>query len=127
MEALFGGASGSRTLSPYFYDVRISNPLPYHPAHAPKFGGSGEIRTHGPFRVVCFQDRCNKPGSATLPVILAGGTRIELVLLESKSSVLPLHQPPTEKTVDKFLKNVYNFWSKPKQKTLDFLGLGFCV
>ena len=30
-------------------------------------GGSGEIRTHGPFRIVCFQDRCNKPGSATLP------------------------------------------------------------
>ena len=30
-------------------------------------GGSGEIRTHGPFLVVCFQDRCNKPDSATLP------------------------------------------------------------
>ena len=31
------------------------------------YGGSGEIRTHGPFRAVCFQDRCNKPDSATLP------------------------------------------------------------
>ena len=31
------------------------------------FGGSGEIRTHGTFRFVCFQDRCNKPDSATLP------------------------------------------------------------
>jgi hypothetical protein len=30
-------------------------------------GGSGEIRTHGPFRIVCFQDRCIQPGSATLP------------------------------------------------------------
>ena len=29
-------------------------------------GRSGEIRTHGPFRAVCFQDRCNKPDSATL-------------------------------------------------------------
>jgi hypothetical protein len=48
--------------------LRISNPLPYHPAHSPLFGGSGEIRTHGPFRIVCFQDRCIKPGSATLPL-----------------------------------------------------------
>jgi len=31
------------------------------------YGGSGEIRTHGPFLIVCFQDRCNKPDSATLP------------------------------------------------------------
>ena len=30
-------------------------------------GGNGEIRTHGPFLVVCFQDRCNKPDSATFP------------------------------------------------------------
>ena len=34
----------------------------------PLFGGSGEIRTHGPFRAVCFQDRCNQPDSATLPL-----------------------------------------------------------
>lgn len=33
--------------------------------------------------------------------ILAGDTRIELVLLESKSSVLPLHQPPTESRIVK--------------------------
>ena len=25
------------------------------------FGGRGEIRTHGTFRFVCFQDRCLKP------------------------------------------------------------------
>ena len=25
------------------------------------FGGSGEIRTHGPFRAAGFQDRCNRP------------------------------------------------------------------
>ena len=31
------------------------------------FGGSGEIRTHGPFLIVSFQDWCNKPDSATLP------------------------------------------------------------
>ncbi len=30
-----GGALGSRTLSTTFMIVRISNPLPYHPAHAP--------------------------------------------------------------------------------------------
>ena len=30
-------------------------------------GGSGEIRTHGPFRADSFQDCCNKPDSATLP------------------------------------------------------------
>jgi hypothetical protein len=38
-----------------------------------KIGGSGEIRTHGPFRAVCFQDRCNKPDSATLPCFGVGG------------------------------------------------------
>ena len=37
------------------------------------YGGSGEIRTHGTFRFVCFQDRCNKPDSATLPYIGATG------------------------------------------------------
>ena len=43
-----------------------------HSGNSPNFGGSGEIRTHGPFLVVCFQDRCNKPGSATLPIIGRG-------------------------------------------------------
>ena len=38
-------------------------------------------------RIICF--------------CLAGGTRIELVLLESKSSVLPLHQPPTKSRIVK--------------------------
>ena len=37
-------------------------------------GGSGEIRTHGPFRIVCFQDRCNKPDSATLPIQFSSST-----------------------------------------------------
>ena len=36
-------------------------------ANSPLFGGSGEIRTHGPFTVDSFQDCCNQPGSATLP------------------------------------------------------------
>ena len=30
-----GGGLGSRTLSPAFTDVRISNPLPYRPARPP--------------------------------------------------------------------------------------------
>jgi hypothetical protein len=35
-------------------------------------GGSGEIRTHGPFRVAGFQDRCNRPlCHASLLAILA--------------------------------------------------------
>ena len=33
-------------------------------------GGSGEIRTHGPFRAGSFQDCCNKPDSATLPELV---------------------------------------------------------
>ena len=33
---ILGGALGSRTLSATFVTVRISNPLPYHPAHAPR-------------------------------------------------------------------------------------------
>ena len=37
------------------------------PLHQRELGGSGEIRTHGTFLFVCFQDRCNKPDSATLP------------------------------------------------------------
>ena len=32
-----------------------------------EYGGNGEIRTHGPFRIDSFQDCCNKPDSATLP------------------------------------------------------------
>ena len=35
-----------------------------------KNGGSGEIRTHGPFRADSFQDCCNKPDSATLPFLV---------------------------------------------------------
>ena len=38
--------------------------------HSPNslyFGGSGEIRTHGPFRIDSFQDCCHKPDSTTLP------------------------------------------------------------
>ena len=32
-------------------------------------GGRGRIWTHEPFLISCFQDRCNKPDSATLPFI----------------------------------------------------------
>ncbi|CAB4137954.1 hypothetical protein UFOVP328_151 [uncultured Caudovirales phage] len=59
------------------------------------FGGSGEIRTHGAFRHVCFQDRCNKPGSATLPY-LVGCTGIEPVMPEAadlQSTESPLILP----------------------------------
>ena len=33
------------------------------------YGGSGEIRTHGPLRIDSFQDCCHKPDSTTLPLI----------------------------------------------------------
>ena len=37
-------------------------------AHRPIFiGGERRIRTFGPSQVACFQDRCNKPSSATSP------------------------------------------------------------
>jgi hypothetical protein len=42
--------------------------LPFN--YSRMFGGSGEIRTHGPFRIGCFQGRCNKPDSATLPYLV---------------------------------------------------------
>ena len=32
---VLGGEPGSRTLWPYYYDLRISNPLHYHPARSP--------------------------------------------------------------------------------------------
>ena len=37
-------------------------------------GGSGEIRTHGPFWIDSFQDCCHKPDSTTLPnlVVIVG-------------------------------------------------------
>ena len=57
-------------------------------------------------------------------ICLAGDTRIELVLLESKSSVLPLHQSPTESRIVKeqgeILSHVDIIVNPLKQKTLDF-------
>lgn len=58
------------------------------------YGGKREIRTHGTFLFFGFQDRCNKPDSASFPylvVVLGIEPRIE----ESKSSVLPLHYTTT--------------------------------
>ena len=99
------------------------------PLHQRELGGSGEIRTHGTFLFVCFQDRCNKPDSATLPYrntfithrivgghlynligikmcfYMAGAIGIEPILIESKSIVLPLHNAPTK--AFKFLKNIF--------------------
>ena len=54
---------------------------------------------------------------------MAGDTRIELVLLESKSSVLPLHQPPTYgtqifKEQGEILSHVDIIVNPLKQKTL---------
>ena len=55
-----------------------------------QIGGSGEIRTHGPSRIVCFQDRCIKPGSATLPYMVPP-ERFELsVLLLLRETALPI-------------------------------------
>ena len=52
-----------------FLDDGLANRWFNHSPNSPYFfGGSGEIRTHGSFRIVCFQDRCNKPDSATLPI-----------------------------------------------------------
>ena len=34
------------------------------------FGGSGRIRTHEGLFPACFQDKCHKPDSATLPKVL---------------------------------------------------------
>ena len=53
----------------------------------PLNGGSGEIRTHGPFTVVGFQDRYLKPLRHT-SFNLAGPERIELPLAESYSAVI---------------------------------------
>ena len=52
-----------------FLNDSLANCWFNHSPNSPLFGGSGEIRTHGPFLIVCFQDRCNKPDSATLPLI----------------------------------------------------------
>ncbi len=47
---------------------RQSSVIPiYHRANY--YGGSAGIRTLGTSRFVGFQDRCNKPDSATLPYI----------------------------------------------------------
>ena len=60
-----------------------------------KLGGSGEIRTHGPFRIVCFQDRCNKPDSATLPYLEQRvgfePTALEFCRLLHWTTLPPLH------------------------------------
>jgi hypothetical protein len=53
---------------------------------------------------------------------MAPEIRIELILTDSKSAVLPLHNSGIKSI--QMLKNIL-LWSMPKQKTLDFLGLGF--
>ena len=64
----FGGELGSRTLWPYFYDLRISNPLHYHPARSPNWWKRWDSNSRTHLWVGSFQDCCNKPGSATLPI-----------------------------------------------------------
>ena len=53
-------------------------------------GGRCGIRTHGPFRIVSFQDWCNKPDSANLPqkTYLEHRVRFELTVLRICN---PLH------------------------------------
>ena len=54
----------------YLGDTPNDTPAPLAGSTATEvaeFGGSGEIRTHGPFLIDSFQDCCNKPDSATLP------------------------------------------------------------
>ena len=63
-------------------------------------GGSGEIRTHGPFRAVCFQDRCNKPDSATLPLVQPpgiepGSTMLQTVAMTTSAKVAKYIQKHT--------------------------------
>ncbi len=108
--------------------------------HRDKTGGSGEIRTHGPisestvFKTVPINRTLAhfhnflvlplgiEPSSMALQttamttsakaaLTLAGDIRIELITLESKSSVIPFHQSPSE------LPN-----KKPR-----FFRSGFCV
>ena len=61
-----------------------------------KFGGSGEIRTHGAFRHDSFQDCCNKPDSATLPYLggdywdrtsraIGGGFTVHCITIDASS------------------------------------------
>ena len=50
-----------------------------------KLGGNGEIRTHGAFRHDSFQDCCNKPDSATFP-LLVRKERLELSILSAMAS-----------------------------------------
>ena len=70
-----------------------------HSGNSPNFGGSGEIRTHGTFLFVCFQDRCNKPGSATLPLI-GRGSWIRTNDTDFKDQGLrPLGDTPTNQTI----------------------------
>jgi hypothetical protein len=63
---MFGAASRNRT---HIHGVEDRCIIRYTMA-ANCIGGSGEIRTHGPFRAGSFQDCCNKPDSATLPLLV---------------------------------------------------------
>ena len=58
-------------------------------------GGSGEIRTHGTLRYDGFQDRCLKPGSATLPLLVpqVGLEPTRISALASKTSVATITPP----------------------------------
>ena len=64
--------------------------------------GEGGIRTPGTFRYVGFQDRCNKPGSATSPYLMTmsdplAGCKGKTLFLKkkalSKKNILPVAGP----------------------------------
>ena len=52
-----------------------------------KLGGNGEIRTHGTFLFDSFQDCCNKPDSATFPLL--SNTLMAFSIIDGALSLLP--------------------------------------
>ncbi len=64
----FGGDGGIRTLDTLLAYAPLAGEYLRPLGQLSVFGGSGEIRTHGAFLLDSFQDCCNKPDSATLPL-----------------------------------------------------------
>ena len=78
-------------------------------------GGSGEIRTHGPFRADSFQDCCNKPDSATLPNLVET-TGIEPVVPKA---------PDLQSSASPLMLRLHIVGAQGETRTLNPRGSGF--
>ena len=85
-------------------------------------GGSGRIRTHEGLLPACFQDKCHKPDSATLPKVLKQLSALpELRRLEA--AVIVVHVFYSKPAIY-FSNDVKEDWEALEEKTAGRLAIG---